>query len=268
MWRGSTRSGRIVPIDPPRWAAPLLALQFLTRLPVPVLARLTADQAAAGLARAMAWLPPVGTLIGAVTAGVFVTAGWFWPPLVAATLALIVEALLTGAFHDDAVADFCDAFGGTATGERALAIMKDSRIGSYGALGLGLTVLLRIAAIVALPAPLAVAAIIGAATAGRLCAVTLAAVVAPVGGGAGMAVRAGRMPPARLALAALLALPGLSPILWLRPGAALAGFAAMALLLWWLQRFLNARIGGSTGDCLGLAAAMGQVALLLAVAAR
>lgn len=267
-WCGSTRSGRTVPTDGPCWAVPLLALQFLTRLPVPVLARLTPDQAAVGLTRAMAWLPPVGTLIGVVTAGVFVAAGWFWPPLVAAILALVVEALLTGAFHEDAVADFCDAFGGTASGERALAIMKDSRIGSYGALGLGLTVLLRIGAITALPAPVAVAAIIGAATAGRLCAVTLAAMVAPVGSGAGMAVRAGRMPPGRLALALLLALPGVVPILWLRPGATGAAFAAMLLLLIWLRRFLPARIGGSSGDCLGFAAAMGQLALLLAVAAR
>lgn len=268
MWCGSTRSGRIVPTDVPRWAAPLLAVQFLTRLPVPILNRLTAEQAGAGLARAMAWLPPVGTLIGAVTAGVFVVAGWFWPPFVAAILALIVEAVLTGAFHEDAVADFCDAFGGTASGDRALTIMKDSRIGSYGALGLGLTILLRIAAIVALPAPVAVAAIVGAATAGRLCAVTLAAIVAPVGSGAGMAVRAGRMPPGRLALAGLLALPGLAPILWLRPGMSGAAFGAMILLLFWLRRFLNQRIGGSTGDCLGFAAAMGQLALLLAVAAR
>lgn len=257
-----------MPIEVPRWAAPLLAVQFLTRLPVPILARLSPEQAATGLARAMAWLPLVGTLIGGVTAGVFVVAGWFWPPLVAAIVALVVEALLTGAFHEDAVADFCDAFGGTASGERALTIMKDSRIGSYGALGLGLTVLLRIAVIVALPAPVAAAAIIGAATAGRLCAVTLAAIVAPVGSGAGMAVRAGRMPPDRLALAMLLALPGLAPILSLRPGASGAAIGAMFLLLLWLRRFLLARIGGSTGDCLGFAAAMGQLALLLAVAAR
>ncbi|MDJ0277822.1 adenosylcobinamide-GDP ribazoletransferase [Sphingomonas sp. 2R-10] len=255
-----------MPIEAPRWAPPLLAVQFLTRLPVPVLSRLSAQQAADGLARALAWLPPVGSLIGAATALVFVAAQGFWPVWVAAVLALMVEALLTGAFHEDAVADFCDAFGGTASGERALAIMKDSRIGSYGTLGLGLVVLLRVATMVALPPMLAVAAIVGAATVGRLCAVTLAAIVAPVGQGS--AARAGRMPPARLALALLLALPGIAPLAWVRPGATLAALMAMAVMLWWLRRFVSRRIGGSTGDCLGFAAAIGQLAVLLAVAAR
>ena len=101
-----------------------------------------------------------------------------------------------------------------------------------------------------------------------LCAVTLAALVAPVGSGAGVAVRAGRMPPGRLALAVLLALPGIVPLLWSRPGALLVAVLAAAALLGWLARFLLRRIGGSTGDCLGFAAAMGQLAVLLAVAAR
>lgn len=265
---GWTRSGRIVLTECPRWAPPLLAVQFLTRLPVPVLSRLTEEQAAVGLGRAMAWLPPVGSLIGAITGTTFLLAQCWWSPLVAAVLALIVEALLTGAFHEDAVADFCDAFGGVASGERALTIMKDSRIGSYGALGLGLVVLLRIAALVALPPVLAMAAIVAAATFGRSCAVTLAALVAPVGSGAGMAVRAGRMPPGQLALAGVLAMPGIAPLLWLRPLAVVVALVAMAVLLGWLARFLLRRIGGSTGDCLGFAAAMGQLALLLAVAAR
>ncbi|RSV21728.1 adenosylcobinamide-GDP ribazoletransferase, partial [Sphingomonas sp. ABOLH] len=72
----------------------------------------------------------------------------------------------------------------------------------------------------------------------------------------------------RLMLAALLALPGLVPILWLAPGAVVAALVAMAAMLGWLARFLMRRIGGSTGDCLGFAAAMGQLALLLTVAAR
>lgn len=250
----------------PPWAPPLLALQFLTRVPVPLLARLSGEQAADGLARAMAWLPPVGSLIGLLTAGVFAGAGALWPPVVAAVLALMVEGLLTGAFHEDAVADFCDAFGGTAQGETALRIMKDSRIGSYGTLGLGLAVALRLAAMAALPVELAAGAIVAAATMGRLWAVVLAGIVAPVRGD-GMAVRAGKVPFGRILLAVMLALPGVVPLAMLRPMPVLACVLVGAGFLLWLAAFLRRRIGGSTGDCLGFAAYVGQLVVLLAAAA-
>ena len=249
----------------PRWAPPLLAVQFLTRLPVPWLARLDAAQAEDGLARAMAWLPPVGTLVGLVTAGVFVAARLWWPPVIAALLALAVEALLTGAFHEDAVADFCDAFGGTARGDKALAIMRDSRIGSYGALGLGLAVAMRLAAIVALPPTLAVAGLVAAATLGRLWAVLLAASLPPVA--AGLAARMGGVPWRRALAAGVLTLPGVMPLMWRAPSVLLIHGAVGLVSLWWLRRFLRDRIGGSTGDCLGFAAYIGQVALLLVAAA-
>ncbi len=249
----------------PGWAPPLLAVQFLTRVPVPLLSRLTKAQADDGLARAMAWLPLVGTLIGAGTAAVFVSASTIWPPIVAALLALAVEALLTGAFHEDAVADFCDAFGGTACGEMALRIMHDSRIGSYGTLGLGLAVGLRLAAIVALPADIAVAAIVGAATFGRLWAVLLATILPPPLDAGGISARLGRgVPWLRTAAALALSIPGVLPLLLLQPAALAIGVGAGLLFLWWLTRFLRGRIGGSTGDCLGFAAYMGQLAVLLA----
>ncbi|MFD1949757.1 adenosylcobinamide-GDP ribazoletransferase [Sphingomonas arantia] len=249
----------------PGWAPPLMAVQFLTRLPVPVLARLTGAQAGDGLTRAMAWLPLVGTLIGGVTAGVYVAAGLVWPPVVAAVLALMVEALLTGAFHEDAVADFCDAFGGIARGDDALRIMRDSRIGSYGALGLGLSVALRVAAIVALPAGIAVAAIVAAATVGRLWAVLLAYILPPVAAGTGLAARIGRgMPLRRLAGALLLTVPGVVLLVMHDPAALVFTAGAGVVFLWWIARFLRGRIGGSTGDCLGFAAYMGQLAVLLA----
>jgi adenosylcobinamide-GDP ribazoletransferase len=242
-------------------------VQFLTRLPVPLLARLTALQAQDGLTRAMVWLPPVGSLIGLLTAGVFVTAGTVWPPVVAALLALAVEALLTGAFHEDAVADFCDAFGGTARGEEAIRIMRDSRIGSYGTLGLGLAVGLRLAATVALPPELAVVAIIAAATFGRLWAVLLAAILPPPATGTGLAVQVGRgMPWRRAAGALLLSVPGILPLTLLHTAPLVISAGAGLIFLLWLARFLRGRIGGTTGDCLGFVAYAGQLSVLLAVA--
>ncbi len=252
----------------PLWSPALLALQFLTRIPVPPLARLDAAQASDGLARAMAWLPPVGTMIGGVTAIVYVAAAHVWSPTIAALLALAAEALLTGAFHEDAVADFCDAFGGVARGDDALRIMRDSRIGTYGTIGLGLSVALRFACIVALPIGLVVAAIVAAATFGRLWAVLLAAILPPPSTGTGLAARFGSgLPMPRVLLALVLTLPGVVPLALASPAVLPVSVGIGALFLWWIARFLRGRIGGSTGDCLGFAAYMGQLTVLLVAVA-
>lgn len=252
----------------PLWAPPLLALQFLTRIPVAVLTRLSRAQADDGLARAMAWLPFIGTFIGSVTAGVFLAASSLWPPMVAALLALAVEALLTGFFHEDAVADFCDAFGGTARGETALRIMRDSRIGSYGTVGLSLSLGLRLAAMIALPLEIAPVVIIAAATTGRLWAVLLATLLPPPADGDGIAVRmGGGMPLTRTGGAVLTAIPGVLPLAFLQPLLLLISALLASVFLWWIARFLRERIGGSTGDCLGFSVYMGQLSLLLSAAA-
>lgn len=254
--------------DVPAWAPPLLAVQFLTRLPVPPLARLSSEQAKAGLRRATAWLPLAGTLVGLITAGSYAIALLVWTPLVAAFVALGVEAWLTGAFHEDAVADFCDAFGGSATGEEARRILKDSRVGSYGALGLVLLVGLRVTATAALPAHVAMAAIVAAATMGRLWAVGLLALCSPAPVGPGLAKDLGGLPRGGAALAMMVALPGLAALTIGKPPAVLASLVLGAVALPWLARFLRRRIGGNTGDCLGFAAYLGQLTVLLAAGAR
>lgn len=270
-WTRSASPGKIevpAPERAPRWAPPLLALQFLTRLPVPILARLTAAQAEDGMARAMGWLPLVGSGVGLVTAGTFAAAGHFWPPLVAALLALAVEAVLTGFFHEDAVADFCDAFGGTARGENALRIMRDSRIGSYGTVGLTLAIGLRVTTMSALPLAIATLAIIAAATMGRLWAVLLSA-LAPPPGESGIAARTRSGTPGRRVICAVMvALPGIVPLALTAPLPVFGSVVVGAVFLSWARRFVIGRIGGATGDCLGFAAYMGQLALLLCATAR
>ena len=124
------------------WPAFVTAVQFLTRVPLPGgMNRPGADPALLG--HCPLFFPLVGGLVGAAAGGVLWAAAHVWPPPVAIVLALIAEALLTGAFHEDAVADACDAFGGGWTRDDVLRILKDSRVGSYGALGLGLAVALR-----------------------------------------------------------------------------------------------------------------------------
>jgi adenosylcobinamide-GDP ribazoletransferase len=257
----------------PWWAPPVLAVQFLTRLPVPSTVGLTTAQVATGLVRAVAWFPLVGALVGLITVAVAVSAAALWPAVVAVLLALAVEARLTGAFHEDAVADFCDAFGGGSTAEDVRRILKDSRIGSYGSVGLTLAVGLRAAVTVAAVtnmAPLAAAAaIIGAATFGRLVVVGLMTIVAPAPAGTGLAKDVGSGVGLPIFLQAVAtAVPGLLAFALTQPLRLLAALVAAGLFCLWFGGYLKRRIGGSTGDCLGFAAYVGQLILLLAATAQ
>ena len=250
----------------PPWLPPLLAVQFLTRLPVPDTSTFPADMVRAGLVRAVAWFPLVGTLVGCLTAAVLVGTAEAWPPLVAVGLALAVEARATGAFHEDAVADFADGFGGGQMPEDVRRIMKDSRIGSYGTVTLVLGIGLRAALTLALVAePFA---IVAAATFGRLVVVATMALVPPAPAGEGLAKDVGAGADRRtLGRACVLALPGLAPFAVANPGATLVAFLLGAVLIAWLRRLVLRRIGGTTGDCLGFAAYAGQLLFLLAAAA-
>jgi adenosylcobinamide-GDP ribazoletransferase len=216
-----------------------------------------------GLTRAVGWFPLVGALVGAITAATLLLADQFWPRTIAVILALIVEARLTGAFHEDAVADFCDGVGGGRDPEHVRQIMKDSRIGTYGALGLLLAVALRAALMISLDAQYVAVAIIAAAVFGRLLAV-LAMVVTPAPQGEGLAKDVGTGVRKRdFALAVVTASPALVACLIIAPAASLIAFAASIAFLIWFRALLLRRVGGSTGDCLGFAAYAGQLILLL-----
>ncbi|MEW4466222.1 adenosylcobinamide-GDP ribazoletransferase [Parasphingorhabdus sp. JC815] len=255
------------------WMPPLLAVQFLTRLPVPGLNGLTAEQARYGLSRSVIWFPLVGTLVGGITAAVLVAGAQIWPVTIAVILALAIEARLTGAFHEDAVADFCDAFGGGLDAQSTRRIMKDSRIGTYGALGLFFAVALRaallIALMTALPQHIMVIALVASACFGRMMAVTMMALVAPAPReGDGLAKDVGeRTGYADLFFAALIAAPVMALFAGYQPFSALLALGGTGIFLFWFRAFLLRRINGSTGDCLGFAAYAGQLIILLAALA-
>ncbi|USI74321.1 adenosylcobinamide-GDP ribazoletransferase [Sphingomonas morindae] len=252
----------------PGWAPPLLALQLLTRVPLPWLGRLDGPAARRAMARALAWLPLAGAAVGLATGLAYLAASHIWSPLPALLLALAFEAWLTGALHEDGLADFCDAFGGGRTPEQIARILKDSRIGSYGALGLGLAVALRIAATLALPAPLRLAGIVAAASLGRWMAVLLLGLAPPPPDATGLAASLGA-PSRRVRIGATLAaLPALLACARLAPAPVLAGVAAALIGLVALARLVRRRLGAANGDCLGFAACAGQLALLMALAAR
>lgn len=250
---------------------PLLAIQFLTRLPVSrLIPPLDEAQLRLGLRRAVAWFPAVGGLVGLIGAGVVLAGEALWPRAVTVLILLIVEARLTGAFHEDAVADFCDGMGGGQTPERIREIMKDSRIGSYGALGLMLAVGLRAALVIALPAGFFIPALVASTAFGRWVAVAMMVSVPPLDQPGSLAKDIGQRPGLTiLSAATLLALPFLLPLAAMMSGAALAGGGAASLIfIVWFRHFLRRHLGGVTGDCLGFAVYAGQLILLLCVIAR
>jgi adenosylcobinamide-GDP ribazoletransferase len=240
---------------------PLLAIQFLTRLPVSRwIPTLDNAQLRLGLSRAVGWFPAVGGLVGCIGAGLALIGEAFWPRAVAVVLMLIVEARLTGAFHEDAVADFCDGMGGGQTPERVREIMKDSRIGSYGTLGLLLSVGLRAALLIAMPPVLLAPAIIASAAFGRWIAVLCMALIPPLDQGQSLAKDIGQQTGLGIvAIASLLVLPFVWPLAALAPVHFALALGFSALFVGWFRALLLRQLGGVSGDCLGFTVYAGQL---------
>ncbi|MFO1060421.1 MAG: adenosylcobinamide-GDP ribazoletransferase [Dongiaceae bacterium] len=244
--------------SPARAAAQLrVALGFLTRLPV----------GAAGSLAAASWAFPVaGIVVGLAAALAFRLALWLaLPPAPAAILAVGVALLLTGALHEDGLADLADGFGGGRDRTAKLAIMRDSRIGSYGVLALVLSVLLRVAALASLPAPHGVTAALVAAHA--LSRAPLPAVMAllPPARRDGLSATAGRPGAGAAALAVLIG--AAVALLALGPAAGVAAIAAVAVAAFCLAVLAQRQVGGQTGDVLGAVQQAGEAAVLLVAAA-
>lgn len=257
----------------------LVALQFLTRVPLP-----------APLARRLGWnpawlndsarhFPLVGLGVGAVGAAVLAAAAAIWPMPVAVGLSMAATLLLTGAFHEDGLADCVDGLGGAADRGRVLAIMKDSRIGSYGALALGLVLALKAATLAALPLGWAAASLCAGHTLSRTVAVALIRAL-PY---AGDPEHAKAKP-----LACRVSAPGLAVACAWSVGVLLGGSALQAVAVphalpdaraWGLAavaagatglacaRWFRRRLGGITGDTLGAAQQASELAVHLAVLA-
>lgn len=155
----------------------LVAIQFLTRLPVPPFAYYNPQW----LHQSSRHFPAVGLLVGLLCAGVFWLGSILFTPLVAAVISTVFGIRLTGAFHEDGLADSCDGLGGGLTRERTLTIMKDSRLGTYGVLGLVSALLLKVTLLASMPLSVAIIALIIGHTASRLLCISLLALL-PYGG--------------------------------------------------------------------------------------
>jgi adenosylcobinamide-GDP ribazoletransferase len=240
----------------------MVALGFYTRLP------LQHDQVSSGEDLALAsWAGPIaGAVVGAIGALVYSLAHAVGlGPLPAAGLAIVATVVVTGALHEDGLADTADAFGASATPQARLTIMRDSRIGTFGACALILSLGLRWAAIASLATPARVAAALIAAHAAARAMPPLLMWSIPPARPDGLSAAAGLPPAERVAGAALLGLAALLFGLGFGRGLLAAALLAVCLLgMRWLA--LN-KIGGQTGDVVGALEQVCEIVVLL-VAAR
>jgi adenosylcobinamide-GDP ribazoletransferase len=235
-----------------------VALSFCTRLPVLHAVPVTG----ADVARACWALPIAGALIGAIGALVYwLAAAASLPAFPAAALAVAATVLATGALHEDGLADVADGFGGGATRERKLEIMRDSRLGTYGACALVLSLLLRISALANVTQPALVATALLAAHIGARAVLPAVMWFVPPAKPDGLSASAGLPPVASMVIAAILGAIALGVGLGPGSGAiavlvALIGAAVVA-------RLSIAQIGGQTGDVLGAVEQVSEILILL-----
>jgi adenosylcobinamide-GDP ribazoletransferase len=249
----------------------IAAIQFLTRVPIS-----SSVCTAESLRRAPLFFPFVGMLIGGFTGGLLWLTGLIWPVWLAVILALAAELWLTGALHEDGLADFCDGFGGGRDREKILVILKDSRIGTYGMLGLWFAVALRIGSVGTVVAEFGhqrwiywAAALVASAAVGRWMMVLAMVLVAPVAERESLARDvAGGVSWRDFALSGLGAAPAITLYAYLMPMHALLGAALIAAALMILLSLIRRKLGGITGDCLGCIGYVTQVLLLLGATAR
>lgn len=241
----------------------LCAVQFLTRLPTPALKNFEPDW----ITRSAKYFPLVGVIVGCISAATFWLAAQIWTGALPAIAAIAIGVLVTGAFHEDGLADTADGLGGGRDVAHRLEIMKDSRIGTYGALALVICLALKTAALTTLQVQAAMMSLIAAHGGGRAIAV-LAMHLLPYAGDPNVA-KSKPVPDGVTGAECLLALVlGLWPLFFMPHVQALLGLAGGCLFAGMIVLLARRLIRGYTGDVLGATEQLFEVGFLLAVAAH
>lgn len=237
-----------------------LCIAFFTRLPLPHL-----DFRDRTLANAIWAAPITGLAVAFISAAGYASSVWLGLPSgPAAALTLAAALLATGCLHEDGLSDVADGFGGGATRERKLEIMRDSRIGSYGTAALIISLLLRWSALAALAEPAQVfAALIAAHCASRALPGALMHLLPPARAD-GLAAGAGTVSQETALIGAVI---GAVSLLTLGPGAALFAVILLIALLFGFAALCRRQIGGQTGDTAGALQQFGEIAVLLVASA-
>jgi adenosylcobinamide-GDP ribazoletransferase len=240
----------------------LTAVMFYTRIPVPRWVNHDADY----LNKATKYFPLIGWIVGGVAALVFMGANYLFNQPIAILLSMIASVLLTGAFHEDGFADVCDGFGGGWTKEKILLIMKDSRIGAYGVIGICCMLLLKFVLLSSLPAPDMWIILLAAHSFSRLCSVLMISTSRYVRENEDAKAKplAKKITPAAIIPAAIF---GLAPLLLFNTPNILLVLLLPLAGCFYLRWYFHKWIGGYTGDCLGAVQQVTEVLFYLSIIA-
>jgi|SRR5450830_28346 len=241
-----------------QWRYFLTAVSFFTRIPIHFNHFDEAD-----LNKSTRFFPLVGILVGAVGALVFWLCDILLPLEIAVLLSMVATILLTGAFHEDGLADALDGLGGGWSKEQVLTIMADSRIGSYGAVGLLLALLTKYQALSYQVAAFIPASIIAGHALSRLCAVLVMFTQSYVKSEGKSKPLATQLSVSELIIATFF---GLLPLAFLEVKY-LAALLPVAIVWLWFSAKIKTRIGGYTGDCLGAMQQLTEVAFYVGLLA-
>jgi len=237
----------------------LLALSFFTRIPVNFSAEITPAQ----LNKASRYFAVIGLFIGIICSLVYMVSVEYLPKSIAVLIAMAASLLVTGAFHEDGWADVWDGFGGGWSIEQKLNIMKDSRLGTYGAAALFIILLLKFQSLMVLASP--AMALILANTLSRVVATSLIYDMEYVALDASSKVKPLAQELSKKSLVILL-VTGLLVSLWFLPlGECILLFVILFIFRSLLASWFTRQLGGYTGDCLGAAQQSSEIVIYLSL---
>jgi adenosylcobinamide-GDP ribazoletransferase len=234
----------------------LTAFQFLTRIPLPA-----PHFHSESLAQSVRFFPLVGLLIGVAAAALRLVLGHVLDPALTAAFVLLFLVIVTGAFHEDGLADAADGFGGGWNTQQVLIIMRDSRIGSYGAIALVLSLLLRWLLLARLPAVSFLPVVVAAHVLCRWTTLPLSYFLQPARTADGQGARVAQLTTRSAFLTGSLLTVAI--VLAALRGAAWKSMVAAALVSLCSGWYYRKRIGGVTGDCFGATNQLTEIAVYL-----
>ena len=236
------------------------ALMFFTRIPCPN----WVDHSEEYLNKASKYFPVVGIIVGAASAFIFWLSQLVFPAEIAVIFSIVASILVTGAFHEDGFADVCDGFGGGWTREKILLIMKDSRLGTFGVIGLGLILLLKWSVLKYFPINTIMITLVSGHAISRLNAVSLIFTdeYARDDDSSKSKPLATKMSSGEFVFAILF---GIAPLVLFTNIYVLLTLGPLLFVRWYFSRYFKKWIGGYTGDCLGAVQQVSEVVFYLSL---